>query len=178
MVVRLQVDEAQKSVIRDVLGKQMRIAEENDERIAAEVNKLSAVSERLQTQLNATNGQISDVKISLREFVSGYFSDLILQSGGATMETFGAFFEREVGDGGIVVATRLQNEFERQMSAVTLEVSKMKIGFEAEINHFNTTVRKYGKQGVEYVGRFARNSFTPILVSMFAPSMCTPVYTV
>lgn len=145
------VDEAQKSVIRDVLGKQLKIAEENDESIAAEVDKLSTVSARLQSQLNATNGQIADVKISLREFVSAYFSDLILQAGGATMETFGDFFEREVGDGGVVVATRLQNEFERQMSAVTLEVSKMKIGFEAEINHFNATVRKYGKQGVEYV---------------------------
>ncbi|WP_311959413.1 LeoA/HP0731 family dynamin-like GTPase, partial [Acinetobacter baumannii] len=90
-----------------------------------------------------TAGEVSDVRISLRQFVTGYFSDLILQARGVTLETFGEFFEREVGAGGVMIATRLQNEFERRISTVTLEVQKMRVGFESELNHFNANVRQY-----------------------------------
>lgn len=157
--------EAKKSIIRDVLDKQLPIAVANDERIALEVDKLESMNNRLQKQLIATNGQISDVRISLREFVTGYFSDLILQARGASIDTFVNFFEREVGNGGIVVSTRLQNEFERQLKAVTQEVSKMKIGFEAEVSHFNSTVRQFGKQGLDYVVNSKLINSTTILAA-------------
>lgn len=145
------IGEAKKSVIRDVLGKQLPVAVANDEKIAAEVAKLETINLRMQKQLTITAGEVADVRISLRNFVTGYFSDLILQARGASMETFGEFFEREVGAGGVVVATRLQNEFERRVATVTLEVQKMRVGFEAELNHFNANVRQFGKQGLDFV---------------------------
>lgn len=145
------IGEAKKSVIRDVLDKQLPVAVANDEKIAAEVAKLETINVRMQKQLTITKGEVSDVRISLRQFVTGYFSDLILQARGVTLETFGEFFEREVGAGGVMIATRLQNEFERRISTVTLEVQKMRVGFESELNHFNANVRQYGKQGLDFV---------------------------
>jgi GTP-binding protein EngB required for normal cell division len=145
------IGEAKKSVIRDVLDKQLPVAVANDEKIAAEVAKLETINVRMQKQLTITAGEVSDVRISLRQFVVGYFSDLILQARGVTLETFGEFFEREVGAGGVMIATRLQNEFERRISTVTLEVQKMRVGFESELNHFNANVRQYGKQGLDFV---------------------------
>jgi GTP-binding protein EngB required for normal cell division len=145
------VGETKKSVIRDVLHTQLPIAVATNEKIGLEVDRLENMSIRLKKQLNLTDRQISDVKISLRQFVSDYFADLILQAKGVSIETFTEFFEREIGAEGVVLATRLQNEFERQLRAVTLEVSKMKMGFEAEINHYNTAVTVLGKQGLNYV---------------------------
>jgi hypothetical protein len=145
------IGEAKKSVIRDVLDKQLPVAVANDEKIAAEVAKLETINVRMQKQLTITAGEVSDVRIGLRQFVTGYFSDLILQARGVTLETFGEFFEREVGAGGVMIATRLQNEFERRISTVTLEVQKMRVGFESELNHFNANVRQYGKQGLDFV---------------------------
>lgn len=81
------------------------------------------------------------------EFVVRYFSDLILKAKGCSLETFGDFFEREIGSEGIVIATRLQNEFSRQVQPITLEVEKMQIGFDNEVSHFNTTIKSLGKQG-------------------------------
>ncbi|VFT16652.1 labile enterotoxin output A [Pseudomonas aeruginosa] len=47
--------------------------------------------------------------------------------------------------------TRLQNEFSRQTQSITLEVEKMQVGFDNEVNHFNTTVSALGKQGINHL---------------------------
>ena len=105
----------------------------------------------LQEQLQAANSRISDVRISLRSFVLDYFTDLILQAKGLTLETCGEFFEREIGNEGFVMATTLQNEFDRQLNGVSQEISSMRLSFASEIEHFNSSVTKLGKQGVNYV---------------------------
>lgn len=145
------VEQARNSVILDVLHKEVPVAVENDEKIGDEVNRLERMGKTLQEQLRAANSRISDVRISLRSFVLDYFTDLILQAKGLTLETCGEFFEREIGNEGFVMATTLQNEFDRQLNGVTQEISSMRLSFVSEIEHFNSTVTKLGKQGVNYV---------------------------
>lgn len=144
-------NEMRASVIRDVLSNQLPVAIENDQKVSLEVGKLDELNARLTTQLAATGQQIEDARNSLREFAMRYFSDLILQATGCSLETFGDFFEREVGAEGIILATRLQTEFSRQTQSITLEVQKMQVGFDNEVNHFNTTVKALGKQGINHV---------------------------
>lgn len=40
------------------------------------------------------------------------------------METIGAFFQRNIGDEGIVLETRIKNEFERQLGSMAHEIKK------------------------------------------------------
>lgn len=159
------VHEMKRSVIRDVLTKQLPVAIENDEKIAAEVVKLEGVGQRLAKQLVIANSQISDVRGTLRDFVVRYFSGLILQAKGASMETFVEFFEREVGSDGVIVSTRLQNEFERQLKTVTEDVSNMRITFDAEVSHFNSAVRNLGKQGLDYLVKSKAINNTTIIAT-------------
>lgn len=149
-------EEMRASVISDVLSKQLPIAIENDQKISQEVTKLDELNNHLKLQLATTERDIEDARIGLREFVARYFSDLILKAKGCSLETFGDFFEREIGSEGIVIATRLQNEFSRQVQPITLEVEKMQIGFDNEVSHFNTTIKSMGKQGVSHAlnGKF------------------------
>ncbi|PBJ25538.1 Dynamin family protein [Pseudomonas ogarae] len=144
-------NEMRASVIRDVLSNQLPIAIENDQKVSLEVGKLDELNVRLGKQLAVTGQQIEDARISLREFATRYFSDLILQAKGSSLETFADFFEREVGAEGIIVSTRLQNEFSRQTQSITLEVEKMQVGFDSEVNHFNITVKALGKQGINHL---------------------------
>ncbi|RBC00677.1 labile enterotoxin output A [Pseudomonas sp. MWU12-2115] len=144
-------NEMRASVIRDVLNNQLPVAIENDEKVAMEVGRLDELNTRLVKQLAVTGQQIEDARINLRNFATRYFSDLILQAKGSSLETFGDFFEREVGTEGIIVSTRLQNEFSRQTQSITFEVEKMQVGFDSEVNHFNTTVKALGKQGINHV---------------------------
>lgn len=144
-------NEMKKTIISDVLHKQLPVAVASDEKIGREVDKLDAMSSRLKQQLASTSGHISEVKGSLREFVSSYFAKLILQAKGLSMETFTEFFEREVGRDGVMITTRLQNEFGRRLGAVQLEVSRMRAGFDSEISNFNSTVQTLGKQGLSFM---------------------------
>ncbi|MDN5392560.1 MAG: 50S ribosome-binding GTPase [Pseudomonas sp.] len=145
------VEQARKSVILDVLHKELPVAVENDQRLGEEVERLSGVSRTLSRQLDGAKGQIAEVRIGLREFVTRYFSGLIMRTEGLTQETFKEFFEREIGRDGVMVTTRLQNEFDRQLNGVSQELSRMRLSFDSEINHFNTNVINLGKQGVNYV---------------------------
>lgn len=145
------VDQARKSVILDVLHKELPVAVENDQRLGDEVERLSGVSRTLNRQLVGAKSQIGEVRIGLRDFVSRYFSGLIMRTEGLTQETFKEFFEREIGRDGVMVTTRLQNEFDRQLNGVSQELSRMRLSFDSEIDHFNTNVINLGKQGVNYV---------------------------
>jgi len=153
-------DEMRASVIRDVLHKHLPAAIENDQRIALEVDKLAQLDGRLANQLGAAEQNIEGARANLRDFAMRYFSDLILQTKGCDLTTFSDFFEREIGSEGILIATRLQNEFSRQTQSITLEVEKMQVGFDTEVSHFNTTVSALGKQGVNHVlkGNYINNT--------------------
>lgn len=158
-------NEMRASVIRDVLNNQLPVAIENDEKVAQEVGRLEELNTRLVNQLAVTGQQIEEARISLRNFATRYFSDLILQAKGSSLETFGDFFEREIGTEGIIVSTRLQNEFSRQTQSITLEVEKMQVGFDSEVNHFNTTVKALGKQGINHVLKGNLISNTTVLAA-------------
>lgn len=145
------VEETKHSVIRDILGKQMPMAVERDRLMAAELTRLDDVAVRMSRQLAATRGRINDVRGSLRQFVTDYFSDLILQAKGVDMETFTDFFEREVGSDGVVVSSRLQTEFERQLNSVSQEINSMRLGFDTEVSHFNSLTMQFGKQGLTFL---------------------------
>jgi hypothetical protein len=127
------------------------VAIEQDQRIREEVADLAVIHQRMQKEMNAMQAKMSDIRTSLRTFVTDYFSDLILQAEGLSMETYQTFFEREVGDKGIVLSTRLQNEFDRRLQTVSQALDKMQVGYNAEISHYNGTLTAMGKQGLDYV---------------------------
>ncbi|WAL76974.1 LeoA/HP0731 family dynamin-like GTPase [Shewanella sp. DAU305] len=145
------VNEMRSSVIRDVLNNQLPLAIENDEKVTQEVSKLSELHARLKSQLATTDRKIEDVRISLRDFITHYFSDLIVQAKGCSLESFSDFFENEIGAEGIVLNTRIQNEFSRQTQSINLDIKKMQLGFDTEVNHFNNIIRGLGKQGVSHL---------------------------
>lgn len=139
------------SVIRDILHNQLPVAIDNDEKISQEVLKLDSLYSQMKTELAQADREIENTVINLREFVIRYFSDLILQAQGCSMETFSEFFEREVGDDGIIVSMRLENEFSRQIQPIEINMEKMQLSFDTEVNQFNTTIKAFGKQGINHV---------------------------
>jgi GTP-binding protein EngB required for normal cell division len=154
------VEQARKSVILDVLHKELPVAVENDQQLSDEVARLKDVQSTLRHQLEGAKGQISSVRINLRDFIVRYFSGLNMRTEGLTLETFGEFYQREIGAEGVIIAARLQSEFERQLNGVSQELSRMRLSFDSEIGHFNSAVLKLGKQGVNYVvkGNFINNT--------------------
>lgn len=145
--------ETKKSIIQDVLYKQLPASQKLNEKINQEVDKLTEISRVINKNILSLQPKISDAKIALRDFIIEYFSDLILQAKGTSLETFSRFYEKEIGSEGININTKIQNEFERQIGSVTFELQKIETNFNAEIDSFNKTIKSYGKQGLNYLSK-------------------------
>ncbi|MBG2914529.1 MULTISPECIES: LeoA/HP0731 family dynamin-like GTPase [Proteus] len=151
--------EMRTSVISDILHKQLPIAIDANASISHEVGQLEKAYQRLDNQMRNTQAQISETQITLSNFVTHYFADLIMQAKGCSIETFSDFYEREIGDEGIMINNKLQNEFRSQMGVINLEVEKIQTSFDSEVSHFNNTIKSLGKMGINNVlkGNFINN---------------------
>lgn len=147
------VNETKKSIIQDVLQKQLPEAKVIEDKISAEKERLDNIIVQMNNDINSLEPKIAEAKIALRKFATEYFTDLILQVKGTSIETIGDFFEREIGNEGININTNIQNEFEGEIGAVSLELQKIETNFNAEVNSFNKTIRSYGKQGINYLSK-------------------------
>lgn len=146
--------ESQRSIIRDVLGRELPLAEKRVQEATMEFQKFKETCEDIQVDIDKTDRKISNARINLREFITDLFTDLILQVEGTDMETIGAFFQRNIGDEGIVLETRIKNEFERQLGSMAHEIKKMETSYNASFNHYNSVVGEFAKSGIKAGGNF------------------------
>ncbi|MGN8499256.1 LeoA/HP0731 family dynamin-like GTPase [Helicobacter pylori] len=142
-------EEAKKSVIQDVVYRQMPPAKQALQDINREMERLNKTLEKRRKDLQNLNSEISQARIHLREFIIRYFSDLIRQVLGTSLETFNDFVIREIGDKGINIETKVQNEFERQTQGIVNEIAKIETGFNADMSFFEKHAGTLGKIGID-----------------------------
>lgn len=143
------IEEAKKSVIQDVVYRQMPPAKQALQDINREMEYLNKTLEKRRKDLQNLNSEISQARIHLKEFIIRYFSDLILQVSGTSLETFNDFVIREIGDKGINIETKVQNEFERQTQGIVNEIAKIETGFNADMSFFEKHAGALGKIGID-----------------------------
>ncbi|WRE29653.1 50S ribosome-binding GTPase [Helicobacter pylori] len=142
------IEEAKKSVIQDVIYRQMPLAKQEQQGIKREMEYLNRMIEKRLKDLQNLNSEISQARIHLKEFITRYFSDLIRQVSGTSLETFNDFVIREIGDKGINIDTRVQNEFERETQGISNEIAKIGTTFNADMNFFEKHAGTLGKIGI------------------------------
>ncbi len=142
------IEEAKKSVIQDVIYRQMPPAKQALQGINGEMEYLNKTLER-RKEIQKLSGEISQARIHLREFIIRYFSDLIRQVSGTSLETFNDFAMREIGDKGINIETKVQNEFERQTQGISNEIAKIETDFNADRSFFEKHAGTFGRIGIK-----------------------------
>ncbi len=147
------IEEAKKSVIQDIIHRQMPLARKEQQGIKREMEYLNRMIEKRRKEIQKLSGEISQARIHLREFITRYFSDLILQVLGTSLETFNDFVIREIGDKGINIETKVQNEFERQTQGIVNEISKIETGFNADRSFFEKHAGAFGKIGINFLNQ-------------------------
>ncbi|WQY11694.1 50S ribosome-binding GTPase [Helicobacter pylori] len=143
------IEEAKKSVIQDVVYRQMPPAKQALQDINREMEYLNKTLEKRRKDIQDLNKEISQARIHLREFIIRYFSDLIRQVSGTSLETFNDFVIREIGDKGINIETKVQNEFERQTQGIVNEIAKIGTTFNADMSFFEKHAGAFGKIGID-----------------------------
>lgn len=114
-----------------------------------ELEYLNKAMEKRLKEIQSLNGEISQARIHLKEFITRYFSDLIRQVSDTSLETFNDFVIREIGNEGININTRVQNEFERQTQGIVNEISKIETGFNADMSFFEKHAGTFGRIGIK-----------------------------
>ncbi|GAA7925244.1 50S ribosome-binding GTPase [Helicobacter pylori] len=146
-------EETKKSVIQDVVHRQMPPAKQALQDIKREMEYLNIIIEKRRKDIQDLNSEISQARIHLREFIMRYFSDLILQVLGTSLETFNDFVIREIGDKGINIETRVQNAFERETQGIFNELAKIETGFNADMGLFEKHAGTLGKIGINFLNQ-------------------------
>lgn len=111
-----------------------------------------AMNKRLK-EIQNLEGEISQARINLKEFITRYFSDLILQVSGTSLETFNDFAMREIGDKGSNIETRVQNAFEKQTQGIFNEMAKIETGFNTDLSLFEKQAGTLGKIGINFLNQ-------------------------
>ncbi len=142
------IEEAKKSVIQDVVYRQMPPAKQALQDINREMEYLNKTLEKRRKDIQNLNSEISQARIHLKEFIIRYFSDLISQVSGTSLETFNDFAMREIGDKGINIETRVQNAFERETQGIFNELAKIETGFDADLSLFEKHAGTFGRIGI------------------------------
>ncbi len=147
------IEEAKKSVIQDVIHRQMPLAKKEQQEIKREMEYLNRMIEKRRKDLQNLNSEISQARIHLKEFITRYFSGLIAQVSGTSLETFNDFAMREIGDEGINIETRVQNAFERETQGIFNEIAKIETSFNADMNFFEKQAGALGKIGINFLNQ-------------------------
>ncbi|WP_187881220.1 LeoA/HP0731 family dynamin-like GTPase [Helicobacter pylori] len=142
------IEEAKKSVIQDVIHRQMPLAKKEQQEIKREMEYLNKTLEKRRKDIQDLNKEISQARIHLREFIIRYFSDLIRQVLGTSLETFNDFVTREIGDEYINMETRVKNEFERETQGIFNEIAKIGTTFNADMSSFEKHAGAFGRIGI------------------------------
>ncbi|TPH29948.1 LeoA/HP0731 family dynamin-like GTPase [Helicobacter pylori] len=147
------IEEAKKSVIQDVIYRQMPLAKKEQQEIKREMEYLNKMIEKRRKDLQNLNSEISQARIHLKEFITRYFSGLISQVFGTSLETFNDFVMREIGDEGINIETKVQNAFERETQGIFNELAKTETGFNADMSSFEKHAGAFGKIGINFLNQ-------------------------
>ncbi len=131
----------------------MPLAKKEQQEIKREMEYLNRMIEKRRKDLQNLNSEISQARINLKEFITRYFSGLISQVSGTSLETFNDFAMREIGDEGINIETRVQNAFERETQGIFNELAKIETGFNADLNFFEKHAGTLGKIGINFLNQ-------------------------
>ncbi len=145
------IEEAKKSVIQDVVYRQMPLAKKEQQNLKRELEVLNKAMNKRLKDLQNLKGEISQARTNLKEFITMYFSDLTRQVVDTSLETINDFVIREIGNEGINIETRVQNAFERETQGILNEIAKIETSFNADRSFFEKHAGTFGKIGNEFL---------------------------
>lgn len=150
--------ETQKSVISDIIGKQLPIINEQNDKLNTEIQIIAGSKERYEEDLNNLNVSIREARQSLRDFFISYFSSLITQVNGTSLETYENFFVENIGNERTIINARINAAIEEITQSANFQIQQTYASVETEVSHYNSAV-------VQLVNGSASNVLKNIKVS-------------
>lgn len=146
---------SQKSIIHDVISRTIPEAENELININNSLEELNQTYELLNNDFASLNQTIRKSRMNLRDSISSYFTDLILQLEGTNIQNINEFFEKNVGKEGIIVENKILEKFESEIGVIINEISKFEISLNNAVSHYNS-LSSHAKKGIKTGGQFLK----------------------
>jgi len=166
------IEAAKKSIISDILMRKLPVAIDKDEKTNAECDRLRQVCDEVEEERGKTHSRLSEMRVELRDFISELFTSLILQVKGRSIDTIDDFFERNIGNEGIVLSTKIKNEFERQLGGAAPRINQMQLTLNAGVQQYynvmGSVIGDYALKGIKTGGQFLAHGVNITNVNVLA----------
>lgn len=146
-------NETKKTIISDVITKQLPAAKEAYALLADEARRITEIKQTQAIELQEIQEDIGKSQVRLRGRLLRYFEDLKLQAKNVGMNTFNEFIHREIGDEGCLVQQRIQEMFSDEVGSISRDLSRMQINVNNELAHYNDVVSALGKKGISFLSQ-------------------------
>lgn len=145
------------SIVKDVLNQSLPLIETKMASILTEVGELEKMNANIILDFEKLNKRISKARINLKTFIVNHFTDLIVQAKGCGIETIEEFFDRNIGNNGIVLQTVIENEFDNQIGEINGEITKIQTDLNINISRYNSVMEIAAKNGLKTSSEFLKN---------------------
>lgn len=156
--------QTQKSVLQDVIQQKLPLAQEKLQKGMSETITYEQTLKNSRNELEKSSANIEKARTNLSDFITNFFSDLILQVSNTSMETFNDFFERNIGSEGVVLDQHIKNEFSRQLGSVSNGLSRAHENIYTGLQDYNNVVGDLALNGLKMGGEFLKH-IDPITVT-------------
>lgn len=126
--------DSEKSMLIDVLSKQLSKVRQNQQILDEELNNLTEVAEQLDNALKPIRQDIKTAQMDLIDAIQNYLSSLILDVWNTSLETFPDFFAREIGKDGVIIETKLERIFFESTQHIESSIEGMQLKLDAELD--------------------------------------------
>lgn len=144
--------QTQKSVLQDVIQQKLPLAQEKLQKGMSETITYEQTLKNSRNELEKSSANIEKARTNLSDFITNFFSDLILQVSNTSMETFNDFFERNIGSEGVVLDQHIKNEFSRQLGSVSNGLSRAHENIYTGLQDYNNVVGDLALNGLKMGG--------------------------
>lgn len=159
------IEETRKSIISDILIKKIPEIEEQQSLLSTEMEKLNQFYEIETGALNVISKKIANAKTNLRSNFNNYFSDLVMQVQGTSLETIGEFLVREIGNEGSTISSKINEYFQNETNQINIALNTQAINFNAEIDNIDTALGSLTKKGLNHLAKNIKLDGTTILAA-------------
>lgn len=126
--------DSEKSMLIDVLSKQLPKVRQNQQILNEELNNLAELVEQLDNALKPIRQDIKTAQMDLIDAIQNYLSSLILDVWNTSLETFPDFFAREIGKDGVIIETKLERIFFESTQHIESSIEGMQLKLDAELD--------------------------------------------
>lgn len=142
--------ETQKSIINDVISNRIPDVQKKIDDRKEENKKLRNLSEELEIEVEDMDKQIKNKKLALEEFIIDLFTQLIVEVKGTSIYTIEEFIDRNIGNNGIIIESKIKREFQRQIEMIETSLEQFVRSFDNKIKNYKFTTREEEEGYSEY----------------------------